>query len=36
MLKLSINSQEIISENRHEKKAKRSGFDILSPFKQKL
>jgi hypothetical protein len=36
MLNISINSQEIIRETRHEDKANRSGLDTLSPFKQKL
>jgi hypothetical protein len=36
MLNISLNSRELIIESWHEKKANRSGFDILSPFKQKL
>jgi hypothetical protein len=34
MLNISINSQKINRETRHEEKANRGGLDILPPFKK--
>jgi hypothetical protein len=36
MQNISINSQKITRENRHKNKDKKSGFDIIASFKEKL